>query len=344
MGPLEHDKYAHLRMTMSLQYLHSQLKLLDANGFSLEDSLSALNLSESDFLDSKARIDVATVERMLAIAAEALSEPRIALAVGYSFRVHDFGDTGSIYTHCDNLAHVFELNKRYQRIAIDIATPDYSVEGGRHYFTFEPYEEAREMHHVMGLVLGAYATAFRWLSWASGHELKEVMLMPRAPKDIEMYEKAMQCPVIFGAPRNHAEFHPDAILKPLVMRDPEKLAKAIVILDKLLRRGDETENFKSLTTASIRSAMKLGAVSLSIVANRMNITERNLRQKLREQGLSFRNLLEEERKAVFQKLHARGEAFAAISQALAYNDQAAFNKAFKRWYGVTPSQYKPKSD
>jgi len=24
---------------------------------------------------------------------------------------------------------------------------------------------------------------------------------------------------------------------------------------------------------------------------------------------------------------------------LAYNDQAAFNRAFKRWYGTTPSQY-----
>ena len=344
MGPLKHDKYAHLRMTMSLKYLETQLELLDACGFSRQDSLSALELSEADFSDPKARIDVAPVERMFAAAAEALSEPRIAMVIGYRFRVHDFGETGSIYTHCDNLAHVFEMNKCYQRIAIDIATPDYTVEGGRHYFTFEPYDEARDMHHVMGLVLGAYATAFRWLSWASGHELKEVTLMPRAPNDIEMYEKAMQCPVIFGAPRNHAEFHPDAITRPLVTRNPEKLAQAVAILDKLLQRGDEMENFKSLTSASIRSAMKLGTVTLSVVAARMDISERNLRQKLREQGLSFRGLLEDERKTVFQKLHARGEAFAAISQALAYNDQAAFNKAFKRWYGVSPSQYVTKAD
>ena len=56
-------------------------------------------------------------------------------------------------------------------------------------------------------------------------------------------------------------------------------------------------------------------------------------------NLSFRDLLEEERKQRFRQLHASGESFAAIAQALAYNDQAAFNRAFKRWYNMSPSQY-----
>lgn len=339
MGPIKENKYAHLRMTMSLRYLEVQLEQLEMSGFSRQDSLEALELTENDFLDPRGRTDVARVERMLIAAAEALSAPRISMQIGYKFRVHDFEKTGSIYSYCENLAQVFEMNRRYQRLAIDIATPKYCVENGRHYFTFNPYEEVREMHHVMSLVLGAYATAFRWLSWASGHELKEVTLMPRAPKDTRIYEDAMQCPVIFGAPRNHAEFHPHAMEKTLLTRDAEKLAQAVGMLDKILERGDESENFKIAITASIRSAMSLGAVSLSSVAARMDMPERNFRQKLKSQGLSFRKLLEDERKALFQELHTNGEVFAAISQALAYNDQAAFNKAFKRWYGVTPSQY-----
>ena len=87
--------------------------------------------------------------------------------------------------------------------------------------------------------------------------------------------------------------------------------------------------------------MNKGAVSLSVVARRMNMPERSLRQKLKAQGLSFRDLLEQERKRLFKKLHGEGESFAAISQALAYNDQAAFNRAFKRWYNMRPSDYCP---
>jgi len=111
------------------------------------------------------------------------------------------------------------------------------------------------------------------------------------------------------------------------------------ILDKLLNMGNEAENFKTSLAASIGAAMAEGCVNLSVVSRRMDLDERALRKKLSDQGLSFRSLVETERKALFQKLHAKNETFAAIAQALAYNDQAAFNRAFKRWYGVPPSQY-----
>lgn len=339
MGSIEQDKYAHLRMTMSLRYLETQLEQLEIYGFSRQSALTALELTEADFFDLNARTDAARVDRMYIAAAKALSEPRIAMHVGYKFRVHDYAQTGSIYTYCDNLAQVFEMMRRYQRIAIDIATIEYCVENSRHYFIFKPYDEVQSMHHVMGVVLGAYATGFRWLSWAAGHELKEAALMPSAPADTSIYEDAIQCPVIFGAPRNHAEFHPDSIKKPLITRDPEKLAQVVAVLDKLLQRGDDADNFTTSIAASIRSAMNHGAVSLPIVAARMNLPERSLRQKMKEQGLSFRDLLEIERMGLFEELHASGEMFASISQSLAYNDQAAFNRAFKRWYGMTPSQY-----
>jgi len=340
MGLIKHDKYVHFRMTMSLRYLDTQLEQLEIYGFSRQNALESLELSESDFSDPNRRIDVARVERMYLVAAKALSEPRIGMLVGYKFRIHDYAQTGSIYGYCDNLIQVFEMINRYQRLAVDIAKSEYRIEDGRHYFIFLPYDEVKNMHHVMGMILGAYATSFRWLSWAAGHEIQEVALIPRAPDDTSLYEEAMQCPIIFGAPRNHAEFHPDSITTPLITRDPEKHAQAVAILDKLLQRGDESENFKTAVATSMRSAMNHGAVSLSIVAARMNVPERRLRQQLREQGLSFRDLLEDERKALFQDLYSRGESFAGISQALAYNDQPAFNRAFKRWYSMTPSQYK----
>ena len=140
-------------------------------------------------------------------------------------------------------------------------------------------------------------------------------------------------------PRNHVEFHPDSITKPLITRDPEKLAQRISMLDELLNRGNESENFVTTLTASTQSAMAEGHVSLPIVAKRMKISERQLRNKMKSLGLSFRDMLEEERKQRFLKLHEEGESFASIAQALAYNDQAAFNRAFKRWYNMSPTQY-----
>lgn len=336
-------QHPHLYMTMSLQYLATQLDQLEAFGFPRSEALAILELSEEDFADPMARADAAPVENMFKIAAKVLDDKLLGIRVGYKFRVHDYQNTGSIYSYCENIAQVLELNCRYQCLAVDVGQPEYLIKDGRHYFLYNRYDAAKDMHHVMGAIFGAWATALRWLSWAAGHELKEAHIMPKAPKDISFYQKVVQCPIVFGMPRNHVEFHPESITKPLITRDAEKLAQAISILDKLLNRGDESENFKTLIAASTQAAMAEGHVTLPIIAGRMNMSERQLRNKLTHLNMSFRDMLEEERKQRFRQLHESGESFSAIAQALAYNDQAAFNRAFKRWYDMSPSQYAAKN-
>jgi len=37
---------------------------------------------------------------------------------------------------------------------------------------------------------------------------------------------------------------------------------------------------------------------------------------------------------------SKGQSLAEIAQGLGYNDQAAFTRAFRRWYGEPPSRYR----
>ena len=339
MGEQKNIEHPHLYMTMSLQYLAFQLDELERLGFPRFEALAALDLTEADFANPTGRADAVRIEHMYRIAAKALSDPHIAIRIGYKFRVHGHQKTGSVYSYCSNIAQVLELNVRYQCLAVDIGKPEYRVEDGRHFFLYNLHEDAKHLNHVMSTILGGWATAFRWFGWASGQELIEAHLMGEKPEDISFHQEVLQCPIFFGMPRNHVEFHPDSITKPLITRDPEKLAQCITMLDELLNRGNESENFVTTLTASTQSAMAEGHVSLPIVAKRMKISERQLRNKMKSLELSFRDMLEEERKQRFLKLHEKGESFASIAQALAYNDQAAFNRAFKRWYNMSPTQY-----
>ena len=340
MGENKNIEHPHLYMTMSLQYLAFQLDELERLGFPRSEALAILNLTEADFENPTGRADAVRIEHMYQVAAKALGDPHIGIRVGYKFRVHSHQKTGSVYSYCGNIAQVLELNARYQCLAVDIGKPEYRVEDGRHFFLYNLYEDAKHLNQVMSTVFGGWATAFRWFGWASGQELIEAHLMETKPEDISFYQEVLQCPIVFGMPRNHVEFHPDSITKPLITRDPEKLAQRISMLDELLNRGNESENFVTTLTASTQSAMAEGHVSLPIVADRMKISERQLRNKMKSLGLSFRDMLEEERKQRFLKLHEEGESFASIAQALAYNDQSAFNRAFKRWYNMSPTQYK----
>lgn len=70
-------------------------------------------------------------------------------------------------------------------------------------------------------------------------------------------------------------------------------------------------------------------------------TERTLSRKLRKLGVSYKDLLREERKNLVDKLLKDGRyTIIDISYLLGYNEPASFCRAFKTWFGMKPSQYR----
>jgi len=327
-----------------MRYLSVQLDQLEVLGFAKEQSVSFLNLTETRLNNPLARIDILAVEGLYNHAAEVLNEPHLGLRMGHSFRILNYAQTGTIYALCENMKQAIEMNSKYQRIAIDAGDISYDTVGikGRlgHFLSLTPYDELKTCHHVLNMICGAYATTFDWLGWEVGKGLKSVCFNQTKPDDISLFEELYDCPIFFDQPKLGIEFVEGAITTPLSTHDSEKLSLAISKLDKVLDAQNTSKSFEAAARASIQAALTLGQVSLPIIASRLDVSERQLRQNFKKHGLKYRDLLTSERQALFQKLFEKGESFSTISQDLCYNDQAAFNRAFKRWYGVAPSQYK----
>jgi len=64
------------------------------------------------------------------------------------------------------------------------------------------------------------------------------------------------------------------------------------------------------------------------------------RTKLNESGTGMRQRLDRIRKTMFIEKHEKGQSLSEIAIGLAYNDQAAMNRAFSRWFGMTPSEWR----
>jgi len=77
------------------------------------------------------------------------------------------------------------------------------------------------------------------------------------------------------------------------------------------------------------------------VAGLYGVSEQTLRRRLKEEGTSFRNVIEGIRRdlALRQLLKTR-KTVSAIAESLGYSETRAFTRAFNQWTGMSPRDYR----
>lgn len=77
------------------------------------------------------------------------------------------------------------------------------------------------------------------------------------------------------------------------------------------------------------------------VAERLGISVRNLQRRLKALGTNYQNLLDETRHSLALLLLQHEEIpLYEVAYKVGYNEPSAFYKAFKRWTGMTPGDYR----
>jgi AraC-like DNA-binding protein len=78
---------------------------------------------------------------------------------------------------------------------------------------------------------------------------------------------------------------------------------------------------------------------LAAVAGALNVSERTLRRRLEQQGISFRAIVDDTRRALAERLLEVTPTVHEVAVRLGYADASSFSHAFKRWTGMAPGAY-----
>lgn len=82
-------------------------------------------------------------------------------------------------------------------------------------------------------------------------------------------------------------------------------------------------------------------VTIDEVAAQLSLSRRSLTRRLKAEGLRFRGLVEEARRRAAEQLLAdKSISVDNVAPRVGYSDRASFIRAFKRWHGVTPAQWR----
>ena len=331
-----------MKMTLSYFYLEANLNILDKLGFPKAQALRFLELDESRLGSPMERLDFDAFVACINAAADYTSDPNIALRLGHKFRVGTFGQTGNLYGSCKNLKDVILMNDRYQKIAIDAGRVKYMKDpSGGHHMCFDlHYSDMIKYRPITDIIMASYVTTYRWLTWGCGDEIMSTRLPYARPDDISVHQVIFKSDLIFDSPHTCLEFSESAMSQDITTHNPERLARAQVKLDRILGLQMAHKVFEQAIEAAIRGALESGEYSSHIVAERMGMSWSALRSKLNESGEGIRPRVERIRKSMFIEKYEAGQSFSQIAMSLAYNDQAAMNRAFRRWFDMTPTQWR----
>jgi AraC-like DNA-binding protein len=74
---------------------------------------------------------------------------------------------------------------------------------------------------------------------------------------------------------------------------------------------------------------------------RLPLSGRTLRRRLKEDGTTYEDIVDDLRGALTEHYLDRGDmSLEQIGLMLGYSDASAFRRAFRRWHGMSPAKYR----
>jgi AraC-like DNA-binding protein len=164
-----------------------------------------------------------------------------------------------------------------------------------------------------------------------------VELRRHRPADAREHARIFGVEASFGAARNGVTFASAQLALPVVRADPALSA----ILDRhaaeLLRKLPPAQTLSQRARALLAAELRGGDPTLERIAPKLGIGDRTLRRRLKEEGTSVTEILDElRRELALRYLEEDTMTLDAIAFELGFADARAFRRAFKRWTGRVP--------
>jgi AraC-like DNA-binding protein len=323
-------------------------RAIDSYGFDSADLFTRSGLDHSRLRDPGARFSYAGVTRLWELATQVTRDPGFGLTVASLWHPTTLHALGYAWLASNNLEEAYERLQRYARFINTAANGVVQIEKSAQSYRLILDPERMKLKPAavaidagLGMILNmsraAYGEHFRALRVSLRHEA------PGGKKYLNRFNDVVGAPVAFAQPENALWLDPEMVAEPLATANME-LARVSdrIVTDYLaqLDRKDVTMRVKS----KLIERLPGGKVSEEGIASSINVSQRSLQRKLRQQGMSFTQLLENTRRELsLQYVRDPQHSFNEIAFLLGFSEPANFSRAFKRWYGKPPSQYRQDS-
>ncbi|MEZ4688575.1 MAG: AraC family transcriptional regulator ligand-binding domain-containing protein [Bacteroidia bacterium] len=166
--------------------------------------------------------------------------------------------------------------------------------------------------------------------------------LERKEADKDYLESIFECPVRTDMAQNAIIFSKEQADQPVISSNYRLLQLLVDFAGKKLQQDEQTaSSFSKQVKRCILNMIKPAFPTIEQVASHLNMSVRSLQRKLKAEGKTFQELLENLRKdAAKNYLQNEDMSVGEVSFLLGYAEPSTFVRAFKRWTGLAPGKWK----
>jgi AraC-like DNA-binding protein len=316
---------------------------LAAEGIPAQDGLAGVRLSREAISSPSTRISLNQVIECYRNAAKLSRDPHFPYHTGLQFHISAYGMYGFAILSSMDYRETMHFAEKYHQLATPLTELRFKEESGCGVWTIAPMPHSRidaSLYKFLveiqfGICISLHRDVMGPLFAA-----RELHVTYRPPDDAVNYPNIFGCPVLFCEPENRLMFDATWLDGTPKLGNEITYTTVVELCDRLM---DELQ-LGAGVAGKIRRVLLTDLMrprSFGDIARAVNMSERTLRRKLREENTSFRNLADQLRMEMAIKyLRDTDLTVEAISDSLGFSDAANFRQAFRRWTKAAPHAFR----
>lgn len=303
--------------------------------------LGEVGINRAILDDPDARLPAEKVGRLWSKAYELSGDPVLSLHAAEACPLGAYKVVDFMTYNGRTVGEAFAYPARYFRIVNTAIRLPIDTSGDP--VAFEIVDESRPEGATLPYAEYCFAVFLLHIRAATGvnFPVRRVQFAHVRPPSTSEHERIFGCPVDFEASRTRMLLDRAVWETPTTGAQVGVLAVLAEHADLLLERLPKGPDLVERTRRAINQRLRGGDPALDAVAAELAMSARTLQRHLRDLGYSYNDLADEVRRAAAGLyLQQPDVAIAEVAYLLGFSDQSTFNRAFKRWSGVTPKQFR----
>ena len=318
-------------------------KAMDAEGVDSSTILRRAGLDPARMNDPNAPYSYPAVTNIWKLAAKASGDPCFGLKAASFWHPTTLHALGYTWLASNTLQDALSRAARYIRIVNTAATATFEETENGYMFRMGINDTWRDIQPANEAIDAGLALIIDMCRSCYGPELNPVSIEVRRPKPpvcLKQFEELFRAPIQYSCPNNTIYFAKEDVTKFLPTSNAEMARTNEKIIVDYLARLDKN-NITTQVKAKLLDMLPSGNFTEEAVIQSLHLSQRTLQRKLKDEGTTYKELLDETRKELAKEyVNDTSLSFSEITYLLGFSEQSNFTRAFKRWYEQSPTIYR----